>query len=107
MERFWSKVDASGDCWEWTAGVNNRGYGYFHVAVGQSPVGAHRFAYEQLVGPIPDGLVIDHLCRNPPCVNPDHLEPVRFRENLMRGGVGVKNRRGLRKKRLADRTGVR
>jgi hypothetical protein len=50
-------------------------------------MGAHRFAYLEFVGPIPDGLVLDHLCRNKKCVNPDHLEPVTNAENLRRGRV--------------------
>ena len=82
-DRFWSKVDASGDCWEWTAG-RNWGYGKFMDA-DYSTVRAHRWAWESLVGPIPDGLTLDHLCRNKLCVNPDHLEPVTMRANTLRG----------------------
>lgn len=82
-DRFWSKVDAEGDCWEWTAALNPGGYGSF-TWEGKS-LRAHRSAYELLVGPIPDGLTIDHLCRNPPCVNPDHLEVVTRAENTRRG----------------------
>lgn len=50
---------------------------------------AHRIAYEIVIGPIPDGLVIDHLCRIPACVNPAHLEPVTSRENVLRGKVSA------------------
>lgn len=84
-ERFWAKVDRGGpgDCWLWVAGRNTDGYGRFKV--GGRHVKAHRWAYESLVGPIPEGLEIDHLCRNPPCVNPAHMEPVVHRENLLRG----------------------
>lgn len=82
VERFWAKVDKTEGCWNWT-GVLLRGYGQF--AYRRRMVLAHRFAYELLVGPIPDGLVIDHLCRNPRCVNPAHLEPVTPRENVLRG----------------------
>jgi hypothetical protein len=81
-QRFWEKVDVSGVCWEWT-GARTNGYGYFK-RVGTTRR-AHRIAYEHLVGPVPDGLVLDHLCRNRGCVNPDHLEPVTSRENLRRG----------------------
>ena len=82
-DRFWSRVDAGGDCWEWTGNRNTKGYGRVWWDSGQRP--AHRKAYELLIGPIPDGLQIDHLCRNPGCVNPDHLEPVTMQENIRRG----------------------
>ena len=83
-DRFWSHVDKSGDCWLWTAYRTPLGYGHFGIGVDRK-FKAHRFAYELVVGPIPEGLVIDHLCRNPACVNPDHLEPVTQRENVFRG----------------------
>jgi hypothetical protein len=81
--RFWEKVDDSGDCWEWLAARNPNGYGAFRVD-GQMRR-AHRVAYELIVGPIPPGLRLDHLCRNRGCVNPEHLEPVTQRENIIRG----------------------
>lgn len=75
--RFWSHVDAEGDCWEWTVSTGSHGYGQFAVGgLGGTMVLAHRYAFELLVGPIPEGLTLDHLCRNKICVNPDHLEPV-------------------------------
>jgi hypothetical protein len=83
IERFWERVDASGDCWEWTGGLIPDGYG--HAYVNGKSRGAHRVAYEALVGPLPVGLQIDHLCRNRRCVNPDHMEPVTPRENTLRG----------------------
>lgn len=76
------KTTASG-CWEWTAASERLGYGVITV-LGKT-VRAHRYVYENVVGPIPDGLVLDHLCRNPPCVNPDHLDPVTQAENMRRG----------------------
>ncbi|WP_414689955.1 HNH endonuclease signature motif containing protein [Nocardioides sp.] len=84
-ERFTSKVriNAATGCHEWMAYRDRDGYGTF--SLGDQKVLAHRFAYEEVVSPIPDGLVIDHLCRNPSCVNSEHLEPVTPRENLMRG----------------------
>lgn len=87
QERFWAKVQKiEGGCWLWLAGKNNQGYGHFNA----SP--AHRVAYEWLVGPIPEGAHLDHLCRVKPCVNPAHLEPVSCRENIMRGcGVAAVN----------------
>jgi hypothetical protein len=81
-DRFFEKVDA-GDCWLWTGTLAGGGYGWF-LADGKSTP-AHRWAYEYLVGPIPDGLDIDHLCRVRRCVNPDHLEPVTRIENVRRG----------------------
>ena len=73
MSDFNSKfvVDEETGCHMWTAGKNDQGYGYF--AVKTVMVRAHRFAYERANGPIPEGLVIDHLCEVKACVNPDHL----------------------------------
>lgn len=80
-----SKIDrcGEGDCWIWTASVSTPGYGQVYLS-GRNRI-AHRLVYELLVGPIPEGLNLDHLCRNRRCVNPAHLEPVTQRENLMRG----------------------
>lgn len=83
LKRFWSKVRITAlGCWAWTGGKRN-GYGSFWRN-GQHE-GAHRFAYEHLVGPIPKGLHLDHLCRNHGCVNPVHLEVVTCRVNVLRG----------------------
>ena len=77
----------AGDCIVWTGTTNNRGYGMIGVA--DKDVLAHRLAYELARGPIPEGLTLDHLCRNRICVNPAHLEPVTMRENIRRGIKGV------------------
>lgn len=71
VERFWSKVDTTGECWEWTRGRHRNGYGCFH-ADGRS-YRAHRFAWELTNGVIPNGLYVLHQCDNPSCVRPDHL----------------------------------
>jgi hypothetical protein len=70
-------------CWIWTASVDNGGYGKFGVS--GRVLGAHRVAYELLVGPVPEGLELDHLCRERACINPTHLEPVTRAENHRRG----------------------
>jgi hypothetical protein len=87
-ERFWPKVDKTETCWLWVGAIGTGGYGNFYISsVGRRirSVRAHRWAYEHLVGSIPDGLDLDHLCRNRACVNPAHLEPVTRRVNLRRG----------------------
>lgn len=82
-DRFWSKVEQRGDeCWVWHGSFTDEGYG--QVTVNYKRTLVHRHAYEQLVGPIPEGLHLDHLCRNRGCCNPAHLEPVTCKENLYR-----------------------
>lgn len=93
MSRFWVKVDKNGPipvkrpdlgrCWLWHRPSSSGGYGSFKVD-GKSVL-PHRVAYEAFRSPIPIGLTIDHLCFNPLCVNPSHLEPVTMRENILRG----------------------
>lgn len=85
LARFMAKVTVSSDgCWLWGSTVNSAGYGVFSIGrFGR--IYAHRWSYEHHVAPIPEGLVIDHLCRTPLCVNPDHLEPVTQRVNVHRG----------------------
>lgn len=82
-ERFYAKVHFKSGCWPWLSDVTRAGYG--RITIDYKRYMAHRVAYELWVGPIPEGLQLDHLCRNPSCVNPLHLEPVTPRENLMRG----------------------
>jgi hypothetical protein len=78
---FWDRVDRSdpSDCWPWTGHVDRDGYGKF------GGFGSHRIAYTAVLGPIPEGLVLDHLCRNRACCNPAHLDPVTAEENVRRG----------------------
>lgn len=75
-------ADLPGLCWGWTGAVQSRGYG--SVGHNGRVVSTHRLAYELLVGPIPDDMTIDHLCRNKRCANPQHLEVVTRRENTLR-----------------------
>lgn len=85
IQRFtdkWMPVPESG-CWVWTDEDNHSGYGVFWD--GKRSWMAHRFSYEHFVGPIPEGLTLDHLCRVRCCVNPKHLEPVTIQENVRRG----------------------
>jgi HNH endonuclease len=88
QDRFWAKVDRRGpdECWPWLGKLGTTGYGHFTVSYRGHP--AHRLAYELVNGPVPDTLVMDHLCRNRGCCNPAHLEPVTNRENILRG-VGL------------------
>lgn len=81
--RFWNKVEKTETCWIWKASDQGNGYGQFWT--GKRVMVAHKFLYELMKGPVPIGLVLDHLCRNRRCVNPDHLEIVTFKENLLRG----------------------
>lgn len=97
--------DASGDCWEWAGTKTPSGYGSFGVKIDgkwRNRV-AHRLVWIALCGPIPDGLTMDHLCRVRHCVNPDHLEPVVARVNILRGyGASALNAKRNRCKRGHD-----
>mgnify|MGYP001561542504 CR=1 FL=1 len=88
---FWERVDKEGPdgCWLWKGRTNRYGYGLFQGRHEPSTL-AHRIAYIRCNGPIPEGLVLDHLCRNPMCVNPAHLEPVTQGVNIQRGNAGQK-----------------
>lgn len=84
-DRFWAKVDKTEACWNWTACLDPQGYGRYNH--NRKTKLSHRLAYEEIVGPIPDGLHLDHLCKNRRCLNPEHLEPVTPQENLRRSSV--------------------
>lgn len=84
-ESFWALADKTDECWNWSGSIHRLGYG--QVRWGGGFRKAHRVAYELAIGPIPDGLELDHLCRNRRCVRPDHLEPVTHAENVRRGRV--------------------
>ena len=86
-ERLWARIDKTDTCWLWTGTILQSGYGQIRWNAKQYRV--HRFVYELLVGPIPEGLTLDHLCRVRHCVNPAHLEPVTMRENLLRSSSFV------------------
>lgn len=88
MAAFWRRVDRGGpnECWRWLGSKTGPGYGTFYRDHKRN-FNAHRFSYELVHGPIPEGLHIDHLCRNPWCVNPAHLEPVTPWENTMRSPI--------------------
>lgn len=89
-DRFWDFVTKTETCWLWTGRTDRDGYGAY--CANYKDYRAHRYAYLNLVGPIPEGLVIDHLCRVRNCVNPSHMEPVTDAENTMRGqGQGAVN----------------
>jgi hypothetical protein len=84
---YLTNTDQPDACWEWTRSRHEFGYGRV-VIPGKGMGYAHRVTYEQLVGPIQPGLVLDHrTCQNPPCANPRHLEPVTDRINLLRGAT--------------------
>ncbi len=102
IQRWFDKVDFTGPtqpgmdtgCWVWLAQKNREGYGRFKFA--GNPLAAHRVGYEMIVGSIGDGLVADHLCVTPGCVNPHHIELVSSRVNSQRRGLNHNNTSGVR-----------
>lgn len=88
-ELFATRFDSTAGpdaCWPWLGFIREDGYGTFG---GGPERRAHRISYQLAVGPIPDDLVIDHLCRNRACVNPAHMEPVRQRTNIVRSPIAI------------------
>ena len=83
LSKFWSKVEKTDSCWNWKGGVMSSGYGSFNL--NKKSVLVHRYSYEILKHMIPKNLVIDHKCKNKLCVNPEHLEVVTQKENVLRG----------------------
>lgn len=84
-ERFERQINKTESCWIWSGPKNELGYGLFTLPLGKAKsksIRAHRWSYEKYVGKIPDGLVINHLCENPSCVNPEHLEACTQKENV-------------------------
>jgi hypothetical protein len=95
-QRFWPKVDKSGDCWLWTAHTSNVGYGMIGVA--NTMRTAHRVSYEMAYGEIPEGMDLDHICGVRACVRPEHLRPTTRKQNM-------ENLRGANRNNLSS--GVR
>ena len=96
---FWAKVSKGEECWEWLGSKTPLGYGKFILKIGGrwKPRGAHRIAYVDAKGPIPRGMVIDHLCHNPTCVNPEHLRATTYRRNSEnRSGANSNSKSGVR-----------
>lgn len=103
VDRLWFRTDKAGTvpthrpelgpCWLWRGSLNEAGYGLIFDTAQRRPLLVHRLSYETLVGPIPEGLHLDHLCRTRSCLNPTHLEPVTAAENNRRAAL-INNRRG-------------
>jgi hypothetical protein len=105
-ERFWPKVDKSGECWEWKAGRTAVGYG--QICINNKMVLAHRVSYSMVHGPIPKGYDIDHICINRGCVNPAHLRLATRKQNMEnRSGPNANNRSsGVRGVTLDGKSGL-
>ena len=96
--RFWAKVNKSETCWNWTGGKTTAGYGMFaRGGRGGGQAMAHRYSWEMANGPIPEGMVIDHTCHNPSCVNPDHLRVATYKQNNEnKSSAAVRSSTGVR-----------
>lgn len=105
-ERFWEKVAKKGDdeCWLWFRGKDKLGYGRFYNNGIRSYL-AHKFAYETVVGPVPDGMELDHACHNTSCVNPAHLRPATRHQNNGNRTLDPQNTSGLKGAFYFKRTG--
>lgn len=86
LTRYHNSMISKEDCWLWAGSFSANGHGKIGIWLDGKSVSfpAYRVVYENLVGKIPEGLELDHLCENPPCVNPEHLEAVTHRENILR-----------------------
>jgi hypothetical protein len=94
-QRVWQYVEKTDTCWLWTGTLNDHGYGTLQTMRLSTdgrryPNKAHRFVYELLKGPIPEGMELDHKCRIPRCVRPEHLEPVTHKVNMERGIIATR-----------------
>lgn len=95
-ERFWMKVDATGDCWTWKGHLTD-GYGLFYVKSYGGMRGAHRVSYEMSHGAIPEGIEVDHICHTRHCVRPDHLRLATSKQNCEnKAGLSARNKSGVR-----------
>lgn len=96
ISRFWRKVEKTPNCWNWTGSLSASGYGSIVDETGKRRA-AHRFAFERLTGPIPSGMLVDHICHNKSCVKPAHLRLATNKQNLENlTGPYVNNQSGFR-----------
>ena len=91
-DRFWVKVEKTETCWEWTSSMTPQGYGIFQTGGQNTPLMvSHKFAWELENGPVPEGMMLDHVCHNRKCVNPAHLRLATAKQNNENRGVLNKN----------------
>jgi hypothetical protein len=96
--KAYTMIDDAMGCWNWVGSKTGNGYGNIHYNGKSRP--AHRIMWELEYGDIPIGMDLDHLCRNPKCVNPNHLEVVTRSENLRRSPLVGKNKRPRKEARI-------